>query len=57
MPTPDVLVKYINIGALGLGSDPRAGQITHCVNKVTVAEMGPATRYTVLRIIVSIIKV
>ena len=78
LPTPGVLVKYINIGAQGLGSDPRAGQIRHSVvnsslpsfrgflgveavlhfaNKVTVADMGPATRYTLLRITVSIIKV
>ena len=31
LPTPGVLVKYINIGAQGLGSDPRAGQIRHSV--------------------------
>ena len=78
LSTPGVLVKYINIGAQGLGSDPRAGQIRRSVancslrlfrgflgsklyytgaNKVTVAEMGPATRYTLLRITVSIIEV
>ena len=76
-PTPGVLVKYINIGAQGLGSNPRAGQIDtelptavchhfegswesklYCTgaNKVTVAEMDPATRYTLLRITESIIK-
>ena len=31
LPTPGVLVKYINIGVQGLGSDPRAGQIRHSV--------------------------
>ena len=31
LPTPGVLVKYINIGAQGLGSDPQAGQIRHSV--------------------------
>ena len=29
--TPDVLVKHIIIGAQGLGSDPRVGQIRHSV--------------------------
>ena len=77
LPTPGVLVKYINIGAQGQESDPRAGQITasptavchhfegswesklYCTgaNKVTVPEMGSATRYTLLRITLSIIKV
>ena len=31
LPPPRVLVKYINIGGQGLGSDPRAGQIRHSV--------------------------
>ena len=31
LPIPGVLVKYINIVAQGLGSDPRAGQIRHSV--------------------------
>ena len=31
LPPPRVLVKYINIGAQSLGSDPRAGQIRHSV--------------------------
>ena len=31
LPTPGVLVKYINIGAQGLGSDPRTDQIRHSV--------------------------
>ena len=31
LPTPGLLVKYINIGAQDLGSDPRAGQIRHSV--------------------------
>ena len=76
MPTPAVLVKHIIIGAQGLGSDPRAGQIRHSVtnssllsfrgflgvevvlhDKVTVVEMGLATRYTFLRITASMIKI
>ena len=77
LPTPGVLVKHINIGAQGLGSEPGPVKsdtalptaVCHhfegswesklyCTgaNKVTVAEMGPATRYTLLRITVSIIK-
>ena len=31
LPTPDLLVKHIIIGAQGLGSDPRAGQIKHSI--------------------------
>ena len=31
LPTHGVLVKYINIGAQGLKSDLRAGQIRHSV--------------------------
>ena len=31
LPTSGALVKYIYIGAQGLGSDPRAGQIRHSV--------------------------
>ena len=31
LPTPGALVKYINISAQGLGSDPWAGQIRHSV--------------------------
>ena len=31
LPTPGVLVKHIIIGAQGLGSDTRAGQIRHSV--------------------------
>ena len=31
LPTPGVFVKCIIIGAQGLGSDPRAGQIRHSV--------------------------
>ena len=73
MPTPGILVKYINIGAQGLGSYFRAGQIRHSIaiiegiweskryctgaNKVIVTEVGATTCYTLLRITVSIIKV
>ena len=31
LPTPGVFVKHVIIGAQGLGSDPRAGQIRHNV--------------------------
>ena len=31
LPTPGTLVKHINIGAQGLGSDAQAGQIRHSV--------------------------